>query len=407
MIDLSLNFCGFKLINPFLLASGQPTRTGEMMARGYEAGWAGGVTKTICSGPVGSPNTKPRPGLASLSFAGSSGRPRKFLALESIDQISARPLDVWLEEINQLVVDYPERLTIASITAVPENENDWRDLADKLAGAGAQALEINLDPVWVKLQASQPGGQYAKLAQQVTAWVRKTVTIPILVRLSVQTGDLMGACIAAQKGGATGLTLAGPPLGIVGVDLHSLTPLPNVWGHSTPGWVSGAAVKPLALHALSRAAGRGVVLVGRGGVITWRDALEFLLLGANCVQVATGVMLRGFGLVEELGSGLSRFMEQRNLSKVTQLVGRSLERLVDWEELDTSPEIGARIDNKLCIKCDACRISCRDGGFQAVSLVEIEGRAGSYEIDPDKCTGCSLCYHVCPVDGCITMIPRL
>jgi len=399
--DLNVDFCGFDLINPFLLASAPPTGTGAMIRRAYQAGWAGAVTKTLVMNASQVTNVTPR--LASLSFPCEPGEPRRIFAFENIELVTDRRLEVWLKEIVELRKEFPDRLTIASIMDDASKPDGWREMARRCQTAGAQAIEINMScPHGMPERGMGMAiGQDPEIAGQVTRWVKEATELPVLAKMTPNITDLTvpaGECLQA---GADALTAVNTVASIAGVDLESLIPLPNVWGSSTIGGLSGPAIKPIALRAVAALAQAFEAPVsGVGGVTTWRDAAEFLLLGANHVQICSSVMARGYGLVDKLTEGLDDYMEQMGFSSVGQMTGLALKNLKKFQDLDGERRVVAHINADLCTACDACRVSCLDSGRQAI----LKRRGAGYEVNAKKCTGCSLCFHICPVAACITMV---
>jgi dihydropyrimidine dehydrogenase (NAD+) subunit PreA len=150
------------------------------------------------------------------------------------------------------------------------------------------------------------------------------------------------------------------------------------------------------------AKGTGLPLSGIGGISRWQDAAEYILVGASTVQVCTGVMLQGYGIVEKMKKGLSAYMDDKGFQSVAEMRGKVLPKITAHEELDFAYKVVASIDEALCSRCGLCHTACLDGGWQAI---EMESREVYPRVVIEKCDGCSLCTHVCPVAGCITMVP--
>jgi dihydropyrimidine dehydrogenase (NAD+) subunit PreA len=179
-----------------------------------------------------------------------------------------------------------------------------------------------------------------------------------------------------------------------------------VAGRSSHGGYCGPAVKPIALHMLSQVAQDPDVRIpsrGLGGVSNWRDAAEFLLLGATTVQVCTAVMHYGFRIVEDMIDGLSNYLDDKGFRSVNEIIGRSLPAVSRWEELDLNYKIVANIDQSKCVGCGLCYAACTDGAHQSIAARPEHGRT-HVEIVESTCVGCNLCSLVCPVDGCISMV---
>jgi dihydropyrimidine dehydrogenase (NAD+) subunit PreA len=402
-IDLSVEFCGVTFKNPFVLSSAPPTTTGEMMARAYEAGWGGAVTKTLVMNTDEIINVTPR--LASLSFAGSTDEPKKIYAFENIELVTDRPMDIWLKEIEELRKNYPDHVTIASIMDDASKPDGWATMAKKCEEAGAHMIEINMScPHGMpEMGMGAAIGQNIDLAAKVTKWTAEACNIPVIAKMTPNVTDVAMVAKACQDAGAHAISAINTVASIMGVDLETLCPMPEVDGYSTHGGMSGMAVKPIALKAVASIARNCTVPVsGIGGIGTWQDAAEFLLLGASTLQVCSSVMAQGYDIIEDLTDGLANYIEDMGWDGVSDMIGLSLPKLKGQQELSRLYKAVSHIDLGSCVKCDRCFVACRDAGYQAINLKDDH----SPEVNWDKCTGCSLCYHVCPVWGCIKMAPR-
>ena len=240
----------------------------------------------------------------------------------------------------------------------------------------------------------------------------------------------MAPARAAVAAGANALSLINTVNSIIGVDLDTLEITPDIGGKGGHGGYAGPAVKPIALNMLSSlgvdevVSRSGLPISGMGGVSTWRDAAEFLLLGARSVQVCTAVMHYGFRIIEDLCDGLSNWMDSKGFATIDQVVGRSLHRISDFGNFDLSFRAVARIDTQKCIQCNLCYVACNDTAHQCIDLVNAAGQVvqpHSYAVTSngrdeavstrprpvvreEDCVGCRLCYNVCPVEKCIEMV---
>src|SRR5664280_1991300 len=189
--------------------------------------------------------------------------------------------------------------------------------------------------------------------------------------------------------------------GISEVDLETFAPKPTIEGRGSISGTSGTMVKPIAMRfvaELGQSSEVGLPISGIGGIETWQDAAMFLLLGATNVQVTTGVMHRGYRIVESMREGLEDYLETLGLESVTQLVGASLKFLVDPAEHHQSAHVAARVDPDKCIGCGLCHVTCWDGANQAMGFNALTRKA---EVNEERCVGCLLCRHVCPVWDCV------
>jgi len=215
---------------------------------------------------------------------------------------------------------------------------------------------------------------------------------------------------AALAGGAHALSLINTLNSIVGVDLDTLEITPSIGGKGGHGGYAGPAVKPIALNMLAALGADDIVskaakpISAMGGISTWRDAAEFLLLGATSLQVCTAVMHYGFRIIEDLCDGLSNWMDAKGFATIADLRGNSLNRISDFKDFDLSFRAVARIDEARCIKCDLCYVACNDAAHQCIDLVAANGERPRPRVREQDCVGCRLCYNVCPVEGCISMV---
>ncbi|MGD9139952.1 MAG: NAD-dependent dihydropyrimidine dehydrogenase subunit PreA [bacterium] len=385
---LSTEFCGFALTSPFLLASGPATRDAGHIVRGLEAGWAGAVTKTISLEPSSGIRLSPR-------FANVCGG---FLNLELL---SDRGLDAWLADLEEIKRSFPDRLLVASIAAPAYKLGDWKMMSEACARAGADALELNLSCPH-GISSNDMGitiGQSPELTREVTGAVCEAADVPVMVKLGSNVGDVATVAAVAERAGAASVSAINTVPGLGEIDIENLMIAPSIDGLTSTGGLSGAPVKPIALRVVADVRkATSLEVSGIGGIMTWQDACEFILVGARTVQVCTGVMLKGFGLIDDLKRGLADYMMRKRLAGLRAVEGRLLESIVTYGELRMTTS-APRIRTDLCRRDDLCYISCRDAGGNAISL----GPDRYPIVDMDKCLGCSLCMQVCPSPGCITM----
>jgi dihydropyrimidine dehydrogenase (NAD+) subunit PreA len=217
--------------------------------------------------------------------------------------------------------------------------------------------------------------------------------------------DILAPAAAARRGGADGVSLINTLQAITGVDLDLMAPEPVVDGVGSHGGYCGPAVKPIALRMVADIARAvpGLAVSGIGGISVWRDAAEFIALGAANVQVCTAAMHRGFKIVEDMIDGLANWMDDKSYSKIDDVRGRAVRNYVHWSDLNLNYKTVARIDQDLCIKCGLCHIGCEDTSHQAIAASRV-GDERRYEVIDAECVGCNLCFLACPVEGCITMV---
>jgi len=361
MANLSINFAGVKSPNPFWLASGPPTNTGEQVRRAFDMGWGGAVWKTI-----GQPIVNVSSRLGGLDEAN-----RRMVGLSNIELISDRPIDTNFEEIADVKKRFPDRAVIASLMF--DSKEEWHRMVRRSEDSGADAVELNFGCPHGMCERGMGSavGQEPEVVRKITSWVKEVAKIPVLAKLTPNITNITEPGAAAVEAGADGIVLINTVRSIIGVDLEMLAPIPSVGGRGTPGGYSGPAVKPIALHmvsALARDPRIKIPISGLGGISTWRDAAEFIALGSTSVQICTAVMHHGFRIIEDLIGGLSNYLDEKGMASVEELIGRAINAVGEWGQLDLGYRVAADIDPDTCIGCQICYVSCRDGGHSAIHL---------------------------------------
>jgi dihydropyrimidine dehydrogenase (NAD+) subunit PreA len=400
MADLSASFVGIRSPNPFWLASAPPTDKAYNVNRAFEAGWGGVVWKTLGEDPPIVNVSGPRYG-ALLSTA------RSMIGMNNIELITDRPLDVNLREIREVKRDWPDRALVVSLM-VPCEEEAWKRILPMVEDTGADGVELNFGcPHGMSERGMGSAvGQVPEYVEMVVRWCKENTRLPVIVKLTPNVTNILAPARAAARGGADAVSLINTVSAIMTVDLDLMSPGPAVAGRGAHGGYCGPAVKPIALRMLGEIARdpqcRGLPLSGIGGIATWRDAAEFMALGAGTVQVCTAAMMYGFKVVEDMIDGLANWMDGKGYRALPEFVGKAVPNFVDWEQLDLNYTVKARIDQSKCIQCGRCHIVCEDTSHQAISR-EKDGRR-HFEVIDAECVGCNLCVNVCPVDECITLM---
>jgi len=400
MTDISADFLGIKSPNPFWLASAPPTDKKLNVLRALEAGWGGVVWKTLGTQVK---NVSSR--YSAVDYHGS-----RVMGFNNIELISDRPLEINLAEIREVLKEFPDRAMVVSLMADNTRES-WHELIKKVQDTGAHGLELNFGCPHGMTERGMGAavGQDPEIARMVVEWVMEVATIPVITKLTPNVHSVVPTGLASVLGGTNALSLINTIQSVTGVDLDTFVPNPNVGGKSAFGGYCGPAVKPIALKFLTTIAQneitRKVPISGIGGVSTWKDAVEFMLLGASNVQVCTAVMKHGFRIVEDMIEGLSYWMDDKGFKTLNDFIGKSVHTLTNWEDLDINYHIVANINQDKCVHCGLCYIACEDTSHQSIAL-DYGKPYNKYTIKEEECVGCNLCKLVCPVEDCITMVEQ-
>ncbi len=401
MADLKSTFLGIESPNPFWLASAPPTDKAYNVNRAFEAGWGGAVWKTLGEDPpivnVGGPR-----------YSVQHSNDRRVIGFNNIELITDRPLQTNLDEMKQIKRDWPYRALIASVM-FPMQEEVWKKYMPMIEDTGADGIELNFGcPHGMSERGMGAAvGQVPEYIQQCTEWAKAASTIPVIIKLTPNVTNILPPAMAAQNGGADGVSLINTINSIMRVDYDTLTMFPTTDGYGSHGGYCGEAVKPIALHMVTEIARHQetakLPISGIGGITDWKDAVDFLALGAQNVQVCTAAMVYGFRIINDLTDGLSSFLDSKGMTSVAELVGKAVPSVTDWQYLNLNHQEKAVIDQDKCISCGRCHIVCEDTSHQAIFTTENGQR--KFVVNDEECVGCNLCVSVCPIENCITMVP--
>ena len=392
MPDLSIEFCGMKCENPFFLASSAICTSYDMVARAFDAGWAGVFYKSICLEDIH--EVSPR-----FDSVGEEGETGRFYGFRNMEQLSENPAEVDFDILKRLKANYPSKIVIASIMG--QTLDDWAKLAHMAEDAGLDAVELNFSCPQMGLEGmGSDVGQNVELVMHYTSYVKKRVNIPVIVKMTPNITHISQPAVASVLAGADGVSAINTIKSVTMTDSSLVSHQRTVSGYS------GRAVKPIALRYILEMAQNPIIeytpLSGIGGIETWRDALEFLQLGCTNVQVCTAVMQYGYRIIDDLIEGLQTYMKQRGLANLNPIIGEELKNFVLPSAMDRATKVYPQIDKEICIGCGRCHISCEDGGHQAITM-DADRKP---HVNGKKCAGCLLCQHVCPV-GAIKLSKRV
>ena len=393
--SLSIDFCGIKCENPFFLASSAVCTNYDMVARAFEMGWAGVFYKTICKQDINEVSPRFDAVKDGATFAG----------FRNMEQLSENPYEVDFDILRRLKQNYPTKIVVASIMG--QFEEEWIELAKMAEDAGCDAVELNFSCPQMRLAGMGSDiGQDPELVNFYTSYVKRSVTIPVIPKMTPNITQMTRPAMGAYFAGADAISA------INTIKSVTMSPEAEVSGKQTMSGYSGRAVKPIALrfilemamdHVINGSHGKPVELSGIGGIETWRDALDFIQLGCRNVQICTAVMQYGYRIIDDLIMGLQTYMQERGVASVDELVGEQLPNFVLPHDLDRDTIVYPMIDRNRCMGCGRCEVSCSDGGHQAI-VFDHESRQP--RIVGTKCVGCHLCRLVCPT-GAIGLSKRV
>ena len=390
--SLEIDFCGLHCENPFFLASSAICTNYEMVARAFDAGWAGVFYKTICLDDIN--EVSPR-----FDVVHREGEKGDFSALRNMEQLSENPVEMDFDILHRLKRDYPTKVVVASIMG--STEEQWIELAKMAEAAGVDAIELNFSCPQMRIAGmGSDVGQNPELVAFYTSYVKRSVSIPVIPKMTPNITLMSNPAMGAYFAGADAISAINT---IKSVTMDERAGVSGKW---TVSGLSGRAVKPIALRFILEMATNPVMknlkLSGIGGIETWRDALEFIQLGCGNLQVCTSVMQYGYRVIDDLKLGLQHYMAARGVDNLADLVGERLDSFLKPSDMDRDTVVYPIFDHDKCVGCGRCHISCMDGGHQAITF----GDDRRPRLIGSKCVGCHLCRLVCPT-GAIGVSKRV
>lgn len=390
--DLSVEYLGVKFENPFCLSSSPVDDNYEKCAKAFENGWAGVFYKSFAK--FKGIDCSPR-----FDSIGKEDMP--WMGFKNLEVQSDKSVEENLDILSRLKRDYPDKVLGVSIMGTSDEE--WTELARMVTQAGVDMIECNFSCPHMHVKGmGMDVGQSEEMVRQYTRAVRKGTHLPVIAKMTPNIGHMELPAQAAIEAGADSISCINTIRAMMSIDIDNMTAMPCVDGKGSISGYSGAAIKPIALRFVTNLKQYGplknIPISGIGGIETWRDAVEFLLCGAQVLQATTCVMQYGSRVVEDLISGLSYYMEEKGFEHVQDLIGLAVPNIVTTDQLARDYEIIPQIDQDRCVGCGRCYISCYDAAHQAI---EWDGDKRRPRIDQEKCVGCHLCLNVCPVKNCI------
>ncbi|XP_013413199.1 dihydropyrimidine dehydrogenase [NADP(+)]-like [Lingula anatina] len=320
LVDVSVEMCGLKFVNPFGLASAPPTTSAPMIRRAFEQGWGFALTKTYALDKDIVTNVSPR--IVRGTTSGHIYGPGQGAFL-NIELISEKTAAYWCQTVTELKKDFPDRIIIASIMC-SYNKEDWCKLAKMSEEAGADALELNLScPHGMGERGMGLAcGQDPELVRNICRWVHSVVKIPFFAKMTPNITNIVDIARAAKEGNADGVTATNTVSGLMGIKMDAGGwPRVGKEKRTTYGGVSGNAIRPIALRAVSAIANAlpGFPILATGGIDSADAGMQFLYAGASVLQVCSAVQNQDFTLIDDYVTGLKALLYLQSLD------------LKDWE----------------------------------------------------------------------------
>jgi len=375
---LEIDFAGVALKNPIILGSATPGWDGETSKRASLAGAGAVIPKTI-----GSPELfQQHPRCGRLRFI-RYGRGRPF-GMVNTEIYSTMTIEDWLDRELEIAAGGEAKI-IASIVAEAEPA-ETVELARRLEASGlVDMFELNVSCPMPDAQVGYRVGQNAEIVFAQTEAVKKVATMPVGVKMTPNVSDMVPVAQAAKDAGADFLAISNSVRSLAGVDIETGRPYLPAYGGYT-----GPAIKPIIQRFVSEVAQAvDIPISAVGGVRSWEDAVEYIMLGATTVQIVTAVMWDGYNALTRMISGLHRFMERKGYQSIEDFRGIALPHITTIEEYTTYPRKWVALAREKCRPCALCFRVC----FYDALISDSQGYP---EISRENCDGCGLCVQVCP-----------
>ncbi len=363
--DMKVTVWGKTFRNPVIPAAGPNVGSGRMVRLSAEGGAGGLLTKTISSvaAPVPHPNMV-RYGKESM------------LNTELWSELS--PED-WFEREYDISLAAAREHNLPIIASVGYSPDELAALGPRIEAKGLDVIEFSihyLDP--------------ARLVETARA-LREAVSVPIVAKLSPHAGDLgeIARVLEPYVDGFACINSFGPTL-TIDIEHGGVAPLGSEFGY---GWISGQALKPLALRSVFEVARvTDKPVIGVGGVSRGEDLIEFFMAGASLVGVCTAAILKGPHIYGKIAQEAARWLDAHGYQSIEEVKGLYLEKYRHGQRVVTTVEQVARVDADKCKACTLCAKVCQFDALEAPPKQIAR-------VDEENCTACGLCVSVCPFDA--------
>jgi dihydropyrimidine dehydrogenase (NADP+) len=433
-ISLSTEFNGLKFPNPFLISSSQTSRTYEYLRNSLKAGFGSIVTKTILL----TKDVRRKKDLQIMTF---DDNPEFSLSYSNDYMTIEQNFDYWIDTIQKLKSEFPDRVLIASIAA-QDNKDDWKFITRTVIEAGADALELDLSypneyhdgqiekdsPIEMELK------QTPEYVQRICSYVAEISTVPFYCKLIPSITNYISIAKAAIEGNANGISMVDTVNDLAKLypnaipDTHIRRSEFNIFEGLTDEQIYPIAQKQV-INVHNELPNTSII--GIGGIWNTGTALQFLYAGANVVQISTGVMRFSYDIIREMISGFqfilycysrpdlrSKLSNGSNIAglphpenslisdgkipQINDLRGLHTKKSGLKEKSDSSWTLTTTIDQSKCLQCGSCSLTCRESSVDAIE----ENSEGQFVVNPSICIGCEACHSVCPAGAIgFTKIP--
>ena len=317
----------------------------------------------------------------------------RVIGFQNIELLSHKTVKYWCDGIKYLKEKYPAKVIIASIMA-PVVKEEWQNLVKIINETPADAFELNFScPHGMPEKGiGMAIGTDAEISSMITGWVKEVAAKPVFIKLTPNVTDITVISQAVEKAGCDGFAAINTVRGFMGVNLDTLEPNLNIDGCSTYGGCSGTMVKPIGLKCVSQIRKTSdKPILATGGVSSWQDCAEYIAVGADVVQICTEVMLNGYGIINNLKSGLLNYLESKGMNNLSELKNIVVSKIIRHKELNKEYKVYPNIDPEKCVLCGKCVRICSESEHSALSENNKQ-----IVVNKAKCVGCSLCSHICP-----------
>lgn len=385
MTTLATKILDINFENPFILASAPPTAKIESIDKAFSLGWGGAVLKTITPDDLEMIEASERYATWKIG--------NKICGFENIELLSHLTIQEWLDGIRYLKSKHPTKVQIASIMA-PVIKEEWQNLVKTFNDSEVDAFELNFScPHGMPEKGiGMAIGTNPHISEMITKWVVDVSKKPVFVKLSPNVTNIVEISKAVEKAGAHGLSAINTIQSLMGINIDTFEPMPNVNGKTTYGGYSGIAVKPIGLRCVAQIRqNTQLPILGIGGISNWKDAVEYMCVGADVVQVCTEVMVNGYSIINQMKQGLFSYLESKGFNSPADLKNRAIANLSEHKNLNKAKQVYPNFNDALCIQCGKCVTICDESEHSALSMSQ-----GKVVVNQNKCVGCSLCSHICP-----------